>query len=429
MVIVNGVYPPEPLVTAQMGRDLAVRLVQDGSRVTVLCPYPSRPKGVRYAAFQASGSTRVDMEDGVEVVRLPSFTVLESKIVARARESFSFGLHACRYLRHQSERPDVLYVNAWPLLGPGLLAWYARHAGVPMVLHVQDVYPESLLAKLPGLLRGTVAGPLTMLDRWIARQAYKVVVISANMRRIYVESRHIAPEKVVAINNWQDEHPYREFMPRPEACARYGVPEDRFTYLYLGNIGPVAGVDLLIRAFHEACLEGAQLVIIGDGSAKDTCEKLASRLQVRHVRFISDPDIGNVSILQSMAHVCMLPVRHAAGMSSVPSKLVAYLFSAKPVMATVDAESDTARVIREAGCGWVGSSEDVAWLAAKMAEVKAMPQSELVRIGLSGRKYALEQFSKAVGTERLASVVTEVTEQPRLGGKGRCLHPSTTNGL
>lgn len=54
VAVVNAVYPPEPVVSAQMGRDLAGHLADSVARVTVLCPYPSRPLGVEYANFRPS---------------------------------------------------------------------------------------------------------------------------------------------------------------------------------------------------------------------------------------------------------------------------------------------------------------------------------------------------------------------------------------
>jgi glycosyltransferase involved in cell wall biosynthesis len=405
VAIINAVYPPEPVVSARLGQDLAHELVGRGCAVTVLCPQPSRPVDTEHSQYRNCSQPHVSRDGDIEVVRLPSFTAPQSRLMARSRESLSFGMQACRYLRRHHLQPDVLYVNAWPLLSQGLLARYARRTRVPMVLHVQDIYPESLLTKLPRMVRGIVGAPLTRLDRWSARQAAVVVVISENMRRIYVEARGIPPEKVLAINNWQDEQSFANVPSRSEACAKYDVPHEPFTFVYLGNIGPIAGVDLLIQSFCKARLSTAQLLIIGGGSAKAAHEELALRLGTSNVRFISDPVGKNVSLLQSMAHVCLLPMKRGAGMSSIPSKLPAYMFSAKPVLASVDAESDTARAISEAQCGWIEEPEDVQGLAEKMRDVASFPAAELDRIGRRGHSYGLAHYSKAVGVRKLAHVV------------------------
>jgi glycosyltransferase involved in cell wall biosynthesis len=415
VVIVNAVYPPEPVVSAQMGRDLAVDLAGIGARVTVLCPPPSRPLGADYVALQPAGCPLVRVEEGVEVVRLCSFASPRSRLLPRMWESWSFGLRVCHYLKHHLGDADVVYANTWPMLSQALLAQYCAGSGTPLVWHIKDLYPESLLGKLPGWASSLVAVPLVSMDRWIVRQAEKIVVLSESLRRVYLDGRGLPTEKVLTVPDWADEQRFARLPQRAAACARYGVPEDRFTFLYLGNIGPVAGVEFLIKAFHAARLPQAQLVIAGDGSAKARCIALARKLKLSGVQFVSDPEVANVPLLQSLGHVCLLPLRRGAGMSSIPSKLMAYLLSAKPVLATLDAASDTARCLRQARCGWVGEPEDLQWLAAKMAEVAALPAAELAAMGERGRAYGLETFSKAGGVRKLAGVVLSAVREAPAG--------------
>jgi glycosyltransferase involved in cell wall biosynthesis len=417
IVIVNAVYPPEPVVSAQMGRDLAVHLAQTGARVTVLCPPPSRPLGVDNAALRPVGRPLVRVEEGVEVVRLQSYTAPRSRLLPRMRESWGFGHHVCHYLEDHVADVGVVYANAWPLFSQALVARYCSQRGIPLILHIKDVYPESLLPRLPRFCRGTAASLLTALDRWTARRATLVVVISEQMRRTYVEGRGLASEKVVTMRDWVDESRFSHLPTREEACLRYAVPQEPFTFLYLGNIAPTAGVEHLIEAFHFARLSQAQLVIAGDGSAKAACVARASSLGSSEVRFISCPDAANVPLLQSMAHVCLLPLRKGTGFSCMPSKLMAYLFSAKPVLATVDDGSDAARCLQEAQCGWVGQPENAVWLAGKMGEVAALPAVDLDMMGQRGRAYGLRHFSKSEGVPRLANLVVAAGRQKNLPSK------------
>lgn len=406
ITIISAVYPPEPLVSARMAKDLAHYLTNNGKKVTVICPQPSRPANANYRHHTNPDSPVVTSEDGIEVVRLPSYASHESRILSRLYESWSFGRHVCHFLSKDMTRPDVMYVNAWPMLAQAQITRYAKQKRIPVILQIMDIYPESLLSKFPAFLRGIVSLPLLKLDTWIAQRARTVLVISENMRRTYTESRRIPAERVWNIPTWQDDSLFEHFSYRTDSCRRYGIPNDLFTFLYLGNIGPVAGVDFLIRAFHEASIGEAQLVIVGDGSAKEDCVRLVSSLNAAHVHFISDPDATNVPQLQSMADVCLLPMKIGSGMSSIPSKLPAYLFSAKPVLATVDPASDTARLIQEAECGWTGAPEDIDWLANKMKEVASMTNEALSALGEKGKVFGLAHYSKSQGVQRLANIVT-----------------------
>ena len=134
-----------------------------------------------------------------------------------------------------------------------------------------------------------------------------------------------------------------------------------FTYMYMGNVGPLAGIEVLFDAFSKAGLKDARLIIAGSGPAKDSLQKKAASYSQR-IEFWEVPS-GKVPEVQAQADVMLLPVRKGYAKYSVPSKLPAYMFSAKPVIASVDEDSDTALCIVESGAGWRIAPEDVTALS------------------------------------------------------------------
>lgn len=409
IILVLAVYPPEPVISAQNGRNLAMHLAKTGACVTVLCPTPSRPMGVDYSSLKGDQAPKVSREDGVNVVRLPSFTAPQSRLLPRMKESWSFGRHVCRYLKALPSQPDGVYMNAWPLFSQAFVARYCRARTIPLVMQVMDVYPESLLEKLPRRLRGPVQWSLLHLDRWIARQAARVVLISESMRRHYEATRQLPLGTTVLVHTWIDDTMFQSMPDRKQSAAHYGVPHDLLTFVYLGNIGPVAGVDLLIEAFHQADLPNAQLLMIGDGSSKAHCIRLAQELgATESVRFLSDPAAANVPRLLSLGDVCLLPMRKGSGASSLPSKMMAYMLAGKPILASVDEDGDAARCIREAGCGWIMQPDNAQALAEGFLAVHAIDRPALAKMGNAGAVYGAVQFSKATGLARMSDVLESV---------------------
>jgi glycosyltransferase involved in cell wall biosynthesis len=274
-----------------------------------------------------------------------------------------------------------------------------------------DVYPESLTNRLPFWVSRIIGWPLYLLDRWTVRHASRLSVISQAMRRTYIDGRGVPADRVSVIPTWQDETLFDIDVDPGAARQRYGVQEGLFTFLYFGNIGPVAGVEFLIEAFVRARVESAQLVIAGDGSRKASCMEFATKLGASRVYFVSDPDVSSVPWLQGMADVCLLPLMPGAGSSSIPSKLPAYMFSGKPVLATIDADSDTSRAIVAGKCGWVGKPQDMQWMVCKMAEVAQLPRDVLKDLGQSGKIYALENYSKAENVSKLSALILSVANR------------------
>ena len=60
----------------------------------------------------------------------------------------------------------------------------------------------------------------------------------------------------------------------------------------------------------------------------------------------------------------------------------------------MDADSDTANAIKEAGCGWVIGPEDARSLSEKMKKVAALDDANLKVYGEKALNYGLNHFSK-----------------------------------
>lgn len=412
LVIVSAVFSPEPFVSARISEELARRFGENGWAVTVLCPPPSRPPDVDYR-WEDCSRTLAGVGASVCVQRVGSWTAPRGGLLARAFESWSFGRLAAAWIRSMPDRPDVVYVNAWPILAQRLTVNAARSVGARAVLHVQDAYPEALLPKLPALVRPVAGAVLRGVDRKTAAAVEKVVVVSRAMRGLYIEDRGLDESAVALCHNWQDEETFDTSLGRDEARRKFGLDPNGFVFLYCGNIGPVAGVEDVIVAFNHARPPGARLVIVGGGSRKLACEKLALSLRCPSIVFLSVPDAKDSGAIHAIADVCVLPMRRGTGSGSVPSKLAGYLLAARPVLAAVDEGSEAERIVRESGGGWVGRSEDIEWFAAEMTRLVMVESVMLDQLGRRGRSYALEHFSKRRGVEQLASIVEAAATRSR----------------
>ncbi|MGI9459364.1 MAG: glycosyltransferase family 4 protein [Pirellulales bacterium] len=411
VVIVNAVFPPEPVISAKIGADLASYLRDIGHEVTVLCPYPTRPISAKYDKFSDRKKILISqLENGARVIRLPSFTSPKSTLLGRIYESWSFGYHVNRYLLKQVMDSDVVYANTWPFLSQWWLGKACEQLQKPLFFHIQDLYPESLLARLPRWLASAIAPILFWIERRISQMASGAIVISEGFREKYLTHRSLPENAVKTVINWIDDQPFETNWNRQTSCLQYDVPPNKFTFLFFGNIGPVAGVELLIAAFDKANIKNAYLVIAGDGSAKDQCITRAKKTGNRSIQFISDPDISAVPKIQSLADVCLLPVKKGQAVSSVPSKLMVYMVSGKPILTTVDEPSETASAIREAESGWIGPPENVNWLSDAMRNVACISTSELEAYGDRARSYALKRYSRNVGVANVVDFITKNSE-------------------
>jgi glycosyltransferase involved in cell wall biosynthesis len=399
VIIITGVFLPEPQVSARLMADLAEKMSEDYD-VIVLRPYPSRPMGFKMPEFDTSNLP-------YKVVTLDSYTCPKSSLIGRFRESISMGKFSIKYLKSHREEIAFVYNAPWHLFGRKMVADFCKKNHIPNMTPVQDIYPESLLSKLPNniVIQQIIKSLLLPYDMATLHKANLVHTISYGMRDYLSKSRGLDISRFIVVRNWQDE---REFV-----AYREKHPEDKkhpFTFMFMGNVGALAGLDVVIAAFVRTGLKEARLVIAGSGSAREALQKQATEHSGYNIIFCDVP-FGKVPDIQAKADVMLLPVKRGFARSSIPSKMPAYMFSAKPILASVDSDSDSAKCINESGAGWVCKPDDIDALATAMRKCYQYDKQDLEAMGEAGYHYAINEFSRTKNLEILYEACKKIIEE------------------
>lgn len=391
ILIVSAVFPPEPVVSAQISLSLAESLIESGENVEIIAPYPSRPFGFEFneKVFLRNDISMICLEDGLKLYNLPSFVYAKPGVLGRLRESISFGRACFKFISSSDVDYDLVYMNTWPIFGQLGVALACLKTKTPYVIHIQDIYPESISKRLPFPFKNLVNFILFPIEKIVLKKAKKIIAISNKMKSHLVKSRKIDSDKVSVVYNWQNENDFN-VIPRV-------LLNDKKVFMFLGNIGPVAGIPFLIECFSGL---NAKLIIAGSGSYKGYCQKMAEKHPNADVEF-KDVPAGKVAEIQSIADVMLLPILKGSANTSIPSKLPAYMFSKKPVLVMADLDCDSALTVLNAKCGWVGEYGDSDWLINSVNKILESEDVKLQEMGLSGFYYAKENFSKSNNLSKL----------------------------
>ncbi len=406
-LIVSPVFPPEPVVSAQTSAQVADELVARGHDVIVITAFPNRPAGKLYPGYKRRPFCRERSARGYSMIRCGALLSSESRMLSRFGENISFGLMS-GLAALAIARPDVIYANTWPIFAAGILAVIARWRRVPLVISVQDVYPESLVTQGRISASSRLTRLLRKIDRAIAYSSRKVIVISERFAQIYLGDRQVPAEKVHVVPNWVDERQIIPDMGGAEIRAEAGISDRAFLLVYGGNIGAAANVESLIEAL--GCLpekERPYLLIAGAGPNLPACRHLATAVAPDRVSFCTPWPAEKTSSVYAAADVLMLPTQGQQSLVSVPSKLIGYMLSARPIIAQAVAGSDLATIVQEAGCGWVVPPGQPDSLARAIREAMNLSPVEQHRLGQAGREYALRRFARATCLPRVIAILEE----------------------
>jgi glycosyltransferase involved in cell wall biosynthesis len=328
-----------------------------------------------------------------------------STLMSRFAWNLSFGITSGVRILF-GKRPDVIFSSTWPIFATGILAMVARVRRVPQVLRVQDVYPESLDSQRRLVRRNWAYRLLRHCDQMIARSSQQVLVISRAFQKVYENDRGVPAENVHVIPNWGDEMVDADRTTALAFRRKLGIPENTFVAVYAGNVGVASNAELLVEALAKLKDQPhIYLVIAGEGAQLCACRDEAERQDLDRVVIHTPWRTEETGPVIKMADVLLLPTKGRQSLNSIPSKLITYLLSGRPVIAAVLPESDTATAILESGAGWVVNPDSAELMAEAILAASEQAEESLRRMGSAGREYALVRYTREANLSRVVEIV------------------------
>ena len=391
ILIISAVFPPEQVTSALMTYDIAKELAKS-YEVTVLRPRPTRPIGAHFEDVELEGEL-------FETILVDSYTCPESRLMGRMKESMSFSKQCVKYIKAHKEEIAFIYNGAWQLFGVNMVAKAAVKYHIPYLITVQDIYPESLLTghHYPGIVEKMVRAVFMPMDKYYTSHAIKVRTISDEMADYMSKTRHIPRDHYVVMNNWQNDEDF-ENLPVKEHV------EGRFVFAYVGSINVHANVDLIIKAFHAANLENAELRIYGGGNRKEQCMALVQELGAKNITFGLVNREG-VPAIQAKADVTVFALPKGNGGICLPSKMTSYMLSGKPILASIDKGSTAERYINEAQCGFAVEPDNLEALAEGFRKFGKMDKVTLDKMSKNSRKFAEENLTRKANLPKVIEII------------------------
>ena len=342
---------------------------------------------------------------GVRIVRVSSTAYDRSALGRRAANYFSYLGSALTRVLH-GERPDLILCMTDPPIVGDLGVLLGRRFRAPVVVISQDVFPE-IATELGRLRNPVVVGVLRLLVGAYLRRADRIVAIGETMRA-RLEAKGTPPGRLRVIPNWVDT---RELTPRPRdnAWAREHDLDARFVVMHSGNVGHAQDLDTLVRAAtFLRDLDDLRVVIVGSGARYAEIAAIAERLEVEEtVRFLPYQDREKLSYSLSSADLHVVGLARGLAGYVVPSRLYGVLAVGRPVIASADDTSETARLVREVDCGIVippGRAE----LLARTIRSAAEGEYELEAMGRRGRAYVEREADSPVAMDRYRALIREL---------------------
>lgn len=396
--MITQLFQPEP--NHLKGLAFAKELVRLGHDVEVLTGFPNYPGGKVYSGYRQHLFQR-EIIEGVPIIRVPLYTDHSSSGFRRMLCYASLAISACIPGLFLVSRPDVVHIYQ----GPATLALPAivlrlLH-GVPYILDVQDLWPESVTSS--GMI--SVPGITFFLNTWCNlahRLASKIVVLSPGYKKTLTE-RGVEASKIDVVYNWCDES-----QTCTQECKKTGDPfglADRFTVVYAGNLGRVQALHVVLEAASILSDQYPDIifVFVGDGIDKDRLKELVAIKGLDNVRFISRQPVSEIGAILEKADALLIHLRDdPLCRVGIPQKTQAYLAAGRPIIVAV--KGNAADLVVEAQAGIPCEPEQPASIAEAVIKMYNLSSDKREQMGKNGQAYYKRNLAFAVGVSQLDSL-------------------------
>jgi glycosyltransferase involved in cell wall biosynthesis len=341
---------------------------------------------------------------GVTILRAAVYDAHHKSFIHRVLAFFSFMLSSF-WIGLGVKNVDLVWGTSPPIF-QGVTAWaLARIKGAKFLFEVRDLWPQFAIAV--GVLQNPVLIFLSeWLERFLYRRADRVMVNSPGFLQP-VTSR--GAKRVDLIPNGADPS---MFDPTDSGAAfrQSNGLKNKFIALYAGAHGMSNDLNIILdSASLLADEKNIQIVLLGDGKEKPALMAQAMEMKLSNVTFLpSVPKTGMASVLAG-ADVCIAILKPLEEYKTTyPNKVFDYMAAGRPVALAIDGVMR--EVVDAAGCGIFASpgnareiAEAIRWFAANVGQSRVM--------GLMGRKYLEENFSRAVIGDKLVGLLDELNSE------------------
>jgi glycosyltransferase involved in cell wall biosynthesis len=306
-----------------------------------------------------------------------------------------------------------------PPIQTTLAAAAVRFKLAKLVVLVKDLPTEA--ASSVGMLKD---GAVLRVGRAVEHLGYRLadhVVVISSAFATYIQGVGVDATKISVIPDWANIESIKPGRPNQAMRQRLGAGPDDFLVVHTGNMGAkqdllnvVAAAELLGEDTH------VKIALIGDGQERDrVAESIAAR-NVHNITLLPLQASQEFSAVLSAADALLVNQAPMVVDSVLPSKLLAYMASGRPIVAAVHSLSLTADLVRRAKCGFVAEPGRPDNLAAQIRSL-AYPSSRnqnLTAIGQRGRAYVEQHFERrailAQWDELLARIDSRSAPTPRI---------------
>ncbi len=382
--------------------DLALRLFNNGMKITVLTGFPNYPSGSIYQDYKGRFFKK-EKHNNIDIIRIP--------IIPRGRAGkfmlilnyLSFVISATFFMliNGKSKYDKIFIFETSPVTVaiPGILYKKIINKKAVLAMWVLDFWPDYAYDAL-----NLKSRPIKYIIKKITSWIYTNVNYLLCQSQSYCEKmKEYRDDGILYYPNWAEDIFEKQSKPKNSAMSANKI------ILFAGNVGELQNLESLVLAVQllvneRKLIDKLIIRIIGGGRNLPNLKKMVNGFELNdYFEFIDELPITEMPAKYNEADFLFIslldkPIFNA----TIPGKLQSYMAFGRPIIGFISGEA--ARIIKESGAGFVANPSDVNELVRVIEHALSLDSNSLKQISENAKIYYNFKFSSEKAVKQLVEL-------------------------
>lgn len=289
-------------------------------------------------------------------------------------------------------KPDIVLTGNTPLFVQAHLQDYCKKNHIKFIYWCQDIYSfaiEKILRKKIGLLCYPLWYYFTYLEKKLLNSSDHIITITDDFNVIF--KRWGINNAITCIPNWSA-FIYEEKAPKINQWSQKYNVKDKICITYSGTLGLKHNPKIILEsAILLQSNQNVLFIVISEGLGAEYLKREIEKNKISNILLLPFQEFSSMPLVLGAADILFAILDNDAGVFSVPSKVLTYLCSEKPIVLALPEDNQSAKLVLKLEAGYCVSSSDSFGFTQKIQSL--IDNKELRKqMGQRGRIYAEQNF-------------------------------------
>ena len=374
---------------------LVAQLDDHGHDVTVVAP------------VNHGNESGLQIEDGIKFIRVTSLPLFGVGMIRKGIANMMLPyLYKKAIKKHNLNLDfDLIIIPTPPITLYGVVSWLRLKSKAKVYLILRDIFPQNAVDL--GLIKKKSF--VHVYFRKNERKLYDICdaigcMSQGNIDFIKKHNPNLAKRKLHLLPNWGDMAPLNTEESLIPLKKKMGL-QDKFILVFGGNIGlPQKMENIVDLAIACTDIEDIVFLIIGRGNEKKHLEELIKEKDVKNVMLKDSVPLAEYLKVVQMADVGLISLSEDFTIPNIPSKALSYYNAKKPILASIDTQTDFGQLLEENHTGVWAEAGDTVKLKKQLL-LLYHDRNLRITMGENGYRYMKENLTSEIAYNTIMNEV------------------------